>query len=469
MRTLAKGRANDTRQGHSCGAVDRNRIPRYACEYRYPVLVGHPVICKGCFNQSGRLYVVIVMLVLVFLHVAIPSPAQAGQVHHYEYVFPDNSIYVYDIDNRGALVKHVGVPTSAGVRGAAASAVTGMLYISYGSNRGCGGSLLKYNLMTDEVVWVKRYPFGVDSMSISPDGNTIYMPTGESASGGIWEVIDAKRGNVTASIDSGGIGPHNTVVSPDGSRVYLGPRHTNYLVVASTRTNRVIRKIGPVGGIGGIRPFTINGAQNLAFTTLSGFLGFQVGDISTGSILYTVPVHGFPTRGGAPSAPSHGISLSPDEKEVYIIDSISNYVHVFDVRGLPGSAPRQVADIQLLGTMSHNESPCAYNCVKYGWLHHSRDGRYVFVGDSGDVIDTRLRKRAMTLPALANSRTAIEIDFEGGAPLPTWAMNNRSSIGGRAPIVRSSALSGAVDASPLQIGTMSGNVLGFIATGTTSS
>jgi hypothetical protein len=355
------------------------------------------------------------------------------------------------------------------VRGAAASAVTGILYISYGSNRGSGGSLLKYNLITDEVVWAKHYPFGVDSMSISPDGNTIYMPTGESASGGIWEVIDAKNGNVTASIDSGGIGPHNTVVSPDGSRVYLGPRHTNYLVVASTRTNRVIRKIGPVGGIGGIRPFTINGAQNLAFTTLSGFLGFQVADISTGSILYTVPVHGFPTRGGAPSAPSHGISLSPDEKEVYIIDSISNYVHVFDVTGLPGSAPRQVADIQLLGTMSHNESPCAYNCVKYGWLHHSRDGRYVFVGDSGDVIDTRLRKRAMTLPALANSRTEIEIDFEGGAPLPTWAMNNRSSIGGRAPIVRSSALSGAVDASPLQMGTMSGNVLGFIATDTTSS
>jgi hypothetical protein len=302
--------------------------------------------------------------------------------------------------------------------------------------------------MTDEVVWTKHYPFGVDSMSISPDGNTIYMPTGESASGGIWEVIDAHSGNVTASIDSGGIGPHNTVVSPDGSRVYLGPRHTNYLVVASTRTNRVIRKIGPVGGIGGIRPFTINRAQNLAFITLSGFLGFQVGDISTGSILYTVPVQGFPTRGGAPSAASHGISLSPDEKEVYIIDSISNYVHVFDVTGLPGSAPRQVADIQLLGAMSHNESPCAYNCRKYGWLHHSRDGRYVFVGDSGDVIDTTLRKTAMTLPALANSRTDIEIDFEGGAPLPTWAMNNRSSIGGRAPLVRSSAFSGAADASP---------------------
>ena len=155
-------------------------------------------------------------------------------------------------------------------------------------------------------------------------------------------------------------------------------------------------------------------------------------DIGTGSILYTVPVHGFPTRGGAPSAPSHGISLSPDEKEVYLIDSISNYVHVFDVAGLPGSAPRQVADIRLLGTLSHNQAPCASNCVKYGWLHHSRDGRYVFVGDSGDVIDTKLRKTAMTLPAMANSRTQIEIDFEGATPLPTWAMNNRSSVGRRA-------------------------------------
>jgi YVTN family beta-propeller protein len=310
-----------------------------------------------------------------------------------------------------------------------------MLYISYGNDRRSGGSMLKYNLMTDEVVWVKRYSFGVDSMSISPNGNTIYMPTGELASGGIWKVIDATTGNVTGSIDSEGRGPHNTVVSPDGARVYLGPRHSNYLVVADTGTNRVIRKIGPVGGVGGVRPFTINGAQSLAFITLSGFLGFQVGDIRTGKILYTVPVQGFATR--AASAPSHGISLSPDEKEIYLMDSINSYVHVFDVTELPGSAPRQVADIQLVGTVSGRERPCAYDCLKDGWLHHSQNGRYVFVGDSGDVIDTKLRKTVMTLPALANSRKAIEINFEDGAPRPTWAMNNRSSIGGGVALLSS--------------------------------
>jgi hypothetical protein len=386
-----------------------------------------------------------ILLAVALLPLATPRPAQEGQLHHYEYVFPDSSIYVYDIDNRGALVKHVRVPTSAGVRGAVASAVTGMLYISYGSDRRSGGSLLKYNLMTDEVVWVKRYSFGVDSLSISPDGNTIYMPTGELSSGGIWKVIDANSGNITASIDSGGTGPHNTVVSPDGARVYLGPRYTNYLVVATARANQVIQKIGPVGGVGGIRPFTINGAESLAFITLSGFLGFQVGDISTGKILYTVPVQGFPTTARAASAPSHGISLSPDEREIYLMDSVHSYVHVFDVAGLPESAPRQVADIQLVGTVSGRERPCAYDCLKDGWLHHNRNGRYVFVGDSGDVIDSTLRKTAMTLPALANSRKEIEIDFEDGATFPTWAMNNRSSIGSGAPVVGSSSFGGALD------------------------
>jgi hypothetical protein len=417
MTTLAEVPVNDVQPGDSWEALF------YACERRCS-------IPERRFTRGGKLCSPIILLALVLLPLAISSPARAGQMQHYEYVFPDSSIDVYDMDNRGALVKHVSVPTSAGVRGTAASAVTGMLYISYGSDRGSGGSMLKYNLMTDQVVWAKQYPFGIDSMSISPDGNKIYMPTGELVSRGIWKVIDANRGEVTASIDSGGSGPHNTVVSPDGARVYLGPRSTNYLVVASTRTNQVISRIGPVGGVGGIRPFTINFTQSLAFITLSGFLGFQVGDISTGRILYTVPVQGFRTTGGAATAPSHGISLAPDEKEIYLMDSINSYVHVFDVTGLPGSAPRQVADIQLVGAKSRKESPCAYDCLKDGWLHHSRDGRYVFVGDSGDVIDTTLRKTAMMLPALANSRKEIEIDFEGGAPLPIWAMNNRSSIGG---------------------------------------
>src|SRR5271165_4245981 len=142
---------------------------------------------------------------------------QSG-THHYEFVFTSGYIYVYDIDNSGALVKTVTVPTTAGVRGAVASAVTGKLYISYGSDSGSGGSQLAYDLSTDTVVWTKSYSHGVDSQAISPDGTKIFMPTGEVSSGSTWEVEDPATGNDIGSFSVGGTGtgsgtgPHNTIV-----------------------------------------------------------------------------------------------------------------------------------------------------------------------------------------------------------------------------------------------------------------
>jgi hypothetical protein len=103
-------------------------------------------------------------------------------------------------------------------------------------------------------------------------------------------------------------------------------------------------------------------------------------------------------------------------KEVYVRDSPNSYLHVYDITGLPGSAPKQVADISL---QSPSRGP--------GWVHHSRDGHYVFVGDSGDVIDTTTRKTVAVLPSLANTARSIEIDFENGVPV--WAMGNRASTG----------------------------------------
>src|SRR6516162_8436055 len=86
-------------------------------------------------SHAGMLYVLVALVALGPLSLVTPTSAGATLLHHYEYVFPDSSIYVYDMDNRGALVKHVNVPTSAGVRGTVASAASGMLYISFGSDR----------------------------------------------------------------------------------------------------------------------------------------------------------------------------------------------------------------------------------------------------------------------------------------------------------------------------------------------
>jgi DNA-binding beta-propeller fold protein YncE/PKD repeat protein len=347
---------------------------------------------------------------------SLAMPAlMCAQVHHYEYVFPANHISVYDIDNGFALVKSTPVPFTSEPLGSVASAATGMLYLSHGSTSTSGGLLLKYDLVKDQVVWNRMYPFGIDSMAISPDGKTIYMPTGENNPGGLWEVIDATSGDVIGSIDSGGKGPHNTVITPDGRHVYMAGIGYPYLVEADAATHQILKRIGPVTGGPGVRPFTINGAETLAFMTVAGVVGFQVGDIATGKVLFTVPVDGFTCNCGS-TAPSHGISLSPDETELYVIDDTHSYVHVFDITGLPGSAPTKVADI-----------PLAHSPTSSGWLHHSRDGHYVYVGDSGDVIDTSTRAIVANLSNLNDTERDIEIDFQNG--IPVWAMETRSSLG----------------------------------------
>lgn len=225
-----------------------------------------------------------------------------------------------------------------------------------------------------------------------------------------------------------GVAAHNTIVSLNGMHAFLAGLNYNYLVEVNTSNNQIIQRIGPLKN--GVRPFTINGTETLAFTTATGFLGFEVSSITTGKVLYTVPVKGFTAPPG--SNPSHGISLSPDEKEVYVIDTANSYVHVFDVSGLPGTAPKQVADIPLR-TMTGNEFPCLYDCTREGWVLHSGDGRYVWIGDSGDVIETSTRKSIANLDTLFNTRKFLEIDWANGVPVFTTSRSGLGYVTGGQP------------------------------------
>ena len=155
--------------------------------------------------------------------------------------------------------------------------------------------------------------------------------------------------------------------------------------------------------------------HGVAFLTQRGLLGVRVVDISTNRTLYVTHFKGFtwnPSFG--PDPPSHGLSLAPDRPELWVLDAPNSVVHVFDVSGLPGGPPRKLADIRLSKPISGDESPCSRACGRIGSLLHSADGRFVYVGDAGDVIDTRTREIVANLEALHNSRTQLEVDWVGG-------------------------------------------------------
>ena len=359
-----------------------------------------------------------------------------AQTSHYEYVFTDGTLYVYDLDTAGfPLVKSKNIPTTSGTRGAVACTGNSTLYLAIGGDGGAygNGGLLAYDLLGDAVLWTQNYSHAIDSHAITPDCTLVYMPGGELANTDAWYVIDARNGNEIGTISgSQASHPHNTVVY--NGHVYLGGRQSTLFQSANVSDNTVY--FTSSHGANTIRPFTINAEETAAYITETNFLGFEQVNLKTGAISFSVPVSGFSTgcSRNCPSTPSHGISMSPDERWLYVLDSINGYVHVFDISGGVNVRPAQKYDVKLNHTLLSTESSCAYDCLGDGWLHHSFDGRYVFVGDSGDVIATDVQNGYANppavvgfLPQMKNSRKEIEIDFQNGSVVA--AMTNRSSIG----------------------------------------
>lgn len=348
----------------------------------------------------------------------------ARRVRHYEYVFPNGEMDVYDIDVRHHLIQRVPLPGVAGIRGVAASPRAHAVFIAYGGFGGetGTGSLLMVDLLTEKTVWRRRYGTGVDSLAIGPDGRRIYLPTGEADPSGNWLVVAARDGHLLTRIRAGA-GAHNTVVSRTGAQVFLGGRGSNRLAVASTATDRIVRRIGPL--IAGVRPFTVDRSGTLAYTEATRFAGFQISSIKTGRVLHTASFGGFgdPVASYTGDAPSHGIVVSPDGGRVWVLDAPHDLVRVFTTPRQQRSAPLQQDEIKLTVRVRGQQQPCTARCVKSGWLQATRNGRYIYVGDSGDVIDTRNNRIVAHLPALERTRQSLEIDWQRGTPIASSSRN----------------------------------------------
>jgi len=336
------------------------------------------------------------------LYVAVP-----GIRNYVEY--GGVGILVFDLDNKYRFVKRIptwDVPRGKqpeNVKGIAASARTGKLYVST-VNR-----LAAFDVVTEKKVWDRTYEGGCDRMAISPDGQVLYVP---SLEGPFWNVVNAATGDVLAKIQTDS-GSHNTVYGPDGARVYLAGLHSPLLSVADTGSRTVAQTVGPFGN--SIRPFTINGSQTLCFVNLNELLGFEVGDLRTGKKLYRVEVEGFQKglvkRHGCPS---HGIGLTPDEKELWLADGANNRIHIFDATVMP---PKQMTSIKL------RDMP--------GWITFSIDGRYAYPS-TGEIIDTGTKQIVGALQdengRQVQSEKLLELVFDDGKLVRA---GNQFGVGGR--------------------------------------
>jgi DNA-binding beta-propeller fold protein YncE len=325
-----------------------------------------------------------------FLYVAAPGVRDYLQ-------FGGAGILVFDRDRNHAFVKRIETAASRldkpeNVKGICASAATRRLYFSTPTKLYC------LDLVSEKTLWSKALPGGCDRMALTPDGKTLYVPSFE---GPHWNVVDADRGEIVSTIVTKS-GSHNTACSLDGSRAYLAGLRSPNLTVVDTTSQSVVGTVGPFSAA--IRPFTVNAAKSLCFVNVNGLLGFEIGDLHTGKMLHRVEVTGF--RQGPVKrhgCPSHGVGLTPDEKEVWVCDAANSRVHVFDATTLP---PKQIVSIAL------REQP--------GWVMFSLDGRHAYPS-TGEVVDVRTKRIVAALQdeqgREVHSEKMLEIIFQGGNPV----------------------------------------------------
>ena len=300
------------------------------------------------------------------LYVAVPGIRNYLQ-------FGGAGILVFDMGHGHRFVKRIETPASQAakpenIKGICANATMQRLYFTTLTKLYC------LDPRTEKTLWEKALPGGCDRLSITPDGKLLYVP---SLEGPHWNVVDAANGDVIKRIELKS-GAHNTICSLDGSRAYLAGLRSRILSVVDTRTQEIVQSVGPFDGP--IRPFTVNAAKTLCIVNVNDCLGFEIGDLTTGKMLYRVEVANFPK--GTPKrhgCPSHGVGLTPDEKEIWVVDGPNSHVHVFDATVMP---PRQTISIKL------REQP--------GWVTFSLDGRYAYPS-TGEVIDTKTKKILVAL------------------------------------------------------------------------
>ena len=307
-------------------------------------------------------------------------------------------VLVYDIADGYRFVKRIptwNVPAgqeAENVKGIAASAVTGRLYVSTIRRLGC------IDLRTDKMVWDKMLEGGCDRMAIAPDGRVLYVP---SLEGPHWNVVDGATGETLAKVVTNS-GAHNTLYSHDGTRAYLAGLRSPLLSIADTKTHTIAKTVGPFTH--SIRPFTVNAAQTICYVNINELLGFEVGEITTGRKLHRVEVSGVKMGPVARhGCPSHGIGLTPDERELWVCDGHNSLMHVFDNTVMP---PRQMMSLKV------RDQP--------GWITFSIDGTHAYPS-TGEVFDTRTKKLVTALEdetgRQVGSEKLLEIVFDGNTPV----------------------------------------------------
>jgi YVTN family beta-propeller protein len=292
-----------------------------------------------------------------------------------------------------ATMKAIGsIKVGANPHGIVASPDRRTLYISVEGT----DELVAVDAATNQVKARTKVGRAPNEVSITLDGRQVFVPLrNESAV----DVVDTTTMKVIDRMKAPAW-PHNTYVSADGRRLYLGTMAGSRITIYDTATHKQLREFAPGDWV---RPIALRRDEKLAYVALSKLHGFAVVDLEAGKTIRRVELPSLPEGTEIPpyDTLTHGLALTPDERELYVTSMAGKAVYAFSVPAL-----RQIAKI---------------NVGKFpNWITIAPDGKQVWVSnqldDTVSAIDTRTKTVMATIRVGHEPKRllAVDVKLNGG-------------------------------------------------------
>ena len=254
--------------------------------------------------------------------------------------------------------------------------------------------LVAVDVATNKVTRRVKVGRAPNEVSITHDGRQVFVPVRNDNA---IDVVDTTTMRVVDRLKAPAM-PHNTYVSANGKHLYLGTMGGSRITIYDTATHKQINEIAPGDWV---RPIALKRDESLAYVALSKLHGFAVVDLKEGKTVRRVELPPLPPGTEIPpyDTLTHGLALTPDERELYVTSMAGKAIYAFSVPEL-----KQLAKIDV-GRFPN-------------WITISSDGRLVWVSNqlsnTVSAIDTRTKKVVATIPVGLEPKRLLAVDVNIG-------------------------------------------------------
>ena len=314
-------------------------------------------------------WAVMAVLVLTGFGLSKAAPARMGTMRAYVTNSLGDDITMIDL---GTLKAAGAIKVGKHVHGVCAQADGQKLFTTVESER----VLKVIDTATSEVTATIALPGVPNQCASTPDGHYVGVPI---RSGDSVAIVDIRMGKVVKELPVKK--PHNCYNTGSNDVMYVSSMGDNQIDRIDLKTMEYTDKI-PTGGIP--RPYAVTKNEKTLYVALSDFHGFEVVSIPEKKEIARVNLPPAPPADCElePHTETHGLALSPSEKELWVTSLADGGVYAYDI-----------------ATKKFSKEISTGMCPN--WIAFSPDGKYVAVSNSASnnaaVIDAKSREVVATV------------------------------------------------------------------------